>query len=168
MLALVLGGVGIALILQGRDYAAQYIGSTAASFIGLGATLVLLLGPVSGPLSDFVERWQQNRREKLDEIKADELDMRASKEWTTFKTWAEQNPLVVERLLLEVDDAQVDDPDRRAWNWERRKTEGSNDLYDLQKLFDWLKAERDFRALGFDRPLHHSKRPNPDGRPASD
>jgi len=90
-------------------------------------------------------------------------------EWDGFINWVRQHPVTAERLMRIVDDEQ-------SWDHERReaavglsrvaKMEHRNAPTDLQqfytatdlnRLFDWLKAQRDLKEFGLDIDL--SSRP---------
>ena len=90
-------------------------------------------------------------------------------EWDAFINWVRQHPVTVERLMRIVDDEQ-------SWDHERREAAGGlnraakmehrnapmdlQQFYtatDLNRLFDWLKAQRDLKEFGLDIDL--SSRP---------
>ena len=90
-------------------------------------------------------------------------------EWDGFINWVRQHPVTAERLMRIVDDEQ-------SWDHERREAAGGlsrvakmehpnapmdlQQFYtatDLNRLFDWLKAQRDLKEFGLDIDL--SSRP---------
>ena len=90
-------------------------------------------------------------------------------EWDAFINWVRQHPVTAERLMRIVDDEQ-------SWDHERREAAGGlsrvakmvhrnapmdlQQFYtatDLNRLFDWLKAQRDLKEFGLDIDL--SSRP---------
>ena len=81
-------------------------------------------------------------------------------EWDAFINWVRQHPVTAERLMRIVDDEQ-------SWDHERREAAGGlsrvakhriapmdlQQFYtatDLNRLFDWLKAQRDLKEFGLD------------------
>ena len=86
-------------------------------------------------------------------------------EWDGFINWVRQHPVTSERLMRIVDDEQ-------SWDHERREAAGRlsrvakmehrnapmdlQQFYtatDLNRLFDWLKAQRDLKRFGLDIDL---------------
>jgi hypothetical protein len=86
-------------------------------------------------------------------------------EWDAFINWVRQHPVTAERLMRIVDDEQ-------SWDHEWRGAAGGlirvakmehrdapmdlQQFYtatDLDRLFDWLKAQRDLKQFGLDIDL---------------
>jgi hypothetical protein len=97
-------------------------------------------------------------------------------EWTAFANWVKQNPSTAERLMCIVDDERCQrDPewlqsDHRAYHREQREAAGGlvtilerlntnrsvEPFYaslQPQRLFEWLKAQRDLKRFGLDAGL---------------
>ena len=155
------GGVVVAgLVLYFRTDIANYIGETPTSLL-IWTLGILFCG---WPTMDVIVGWLRlrdwERRERDQE--AEDKRRRAEREreeqeqqaeWDAFANWVEQNPVTAERLMRIVDREQINDPEHRAWNAERREAEGPNALTDLPRLFEWLKAHRDLKKFGLDSGL---------------
>ena len=103
---------------------------------------------------------RQSPRVALHEREHEEEQSKA--EWDAFINWVRQHPVTSDRLMRIVDDEQ-------SWDHERREAAGGlsrvakmehrnapmdlQQFYtatDLNRLFDWLKAQRDLKEFGLD------------------
>jgi len=126
---------------------------------------------ICGKMRKFITTMRQLLRQlpraALHEREREEEQNKA--EWDGFINWVRQHPVTAERLMRIVDDEQ-------SWDHERREAAGGlsrvakmvhrnapmdlQQFYtatDLNRLFDWLKAQRDLKEFGLDIDL--SSRP---------
>src|SRR5262252_2833798 len=132
-----------------------------------------------GALLAGAVRWIRIRKaeDKGQQAEWQREEEQSKAEWDAFINWVRQHPVTAERLMRIVDDEQ-------SWDHERREAAGGlsrvakmvhrnapmdlQQFYtatDLNRLFDWLKAQRDLKEFGLDidlssRPYHRSL-PNP-------
>ncbi len=90
--------------------------------------------------------------EKRQQEKWGRQEQQRTAEWEVFETWVKQNPVAAERLMLIIDYEQIKDSEHRAWRSEKRETDGPS-VFDLSRLFNWLKAQRDLKKIGLDPHL---------------
>jgi hypothetical protein len=162
--ALFAGAVLIGLALYFRSNIAGYLGETVAmlvTWIVIGILVLTFSGWVRIRKEEAGDKRQQAER------KRDEEQNKA--EWDAFINWVRQHPVTAERLMRIVDDDA-------QWRAERREAAGGlsrvakmehrnapmdlQQFYtatDLNRLFDWLKAQRDLKEFGLDIDL--SSRP---------
>jgi hypothetical protein len=154
-----LGGVVlIGLAFWFRNEIELYIGKTATSWL-LNIALFLFLLSLPRVLIGWlnIRNWERTER-KLKEEDARERAQWASEErqeqaaYDAFLIWVRQNPRTADRLMSVVEHEQIEDPEYQNWLIERREREGPNQLTDLPRLFDWLKARQDLKKFGIDPP----------------
>jgi hypothetical protein len=115
-------------------------------------------------------RYAEFEREEQRKQVADEA------EWTAFTNWVKQDPSTAERFMSIVDDERCQrDPEwlrseHRAWFREKREAAGGlvailecqkthrpvdpyQAYFQPQRLFEWLKAQRDLKRFGLDAGL---------------
>lgn len=156
LLSAVGGGILIVIAFWFRDAIEFYIGQTATSWL-LNALLVLYmlsLIPVLGGWLD-IRNWERIERRQKEEDERDRATWESEKrqrraEYDAFLNWVLQNPRTADRLLRIAEEEQIEDPEHRSWLIDRREREGPDQLTDLPRLFDWLKARRDLKQFGID------------------
>ena len=163
------GAILIGLALYFRSNIAGYLGETVAMLVTWIVIGILVL-TFSGPILDVIDGWVRIRKEEAqDKRQQAEWQKQSKAEWDGFINWVRQHPVTAERLMRIVDDEQ-------SWDHERREAAGGlsrvakmvhrnapmdlQQFYtatDLNRLFDWLKAQRDLKEFGLDIDL--SSRP---------
>jgi hypothetical protein len=150
------GVVLIGLAFWFRNEIELYIGKTATSWLLNIALLLFLLS-----LPRVLIGWLNIRNWERTERKLKEEDVRERAQWASeerqeqaaydaFLIWVRQNPRTADRLMSVVEHEQIEDPEYQNWLIERREREGPNQLTDLPRLFDWLKARQDLKKFGID------------------
>ena len=167
--ALFAGAILIGLALYFRSNIEGYLGETVTLWV-FWIVIGILVLTFSGPVLDVIDGWVRIRKEEAqDKRQQAEWQKQSKAEWDGFINWVRQHPVTAERLMRIVDDEQ-------SWDHERREAAGGSsrvakmvhrnapmDLQqfytatDLNRLFDWLKAQRDLKEFGLDIDL--SSRP---------
>ena len=162
--ALFSGTILIGLALYFRSNIAGYLGETVATLV-----IWIVIGILVLTFSGWVRIRKEEPEDKRQQAEWQREEEQSKAEWDAFINWVRQHPVTAERLMRIVDDEQ-------SWDHERREAAGGlirvakmehrdapmdlQQFYtatDLNRLFDWLKAQRDLKEFGLDIDL--SSRP---------
>ena len=167
--ALFAGAILIGLALYFRSNIEGHLGETVTLWV-FWIVIGILVLTFSGPILDVIDGWVRIRKEEAqDKRQQAEWQKQSKAEWDGFINCVRQHPVTAERLMRIVDDDA-------QWRAERREAAGGlsrvakmehrnapmdlQQFYtatDLNRLFDWLKAQRDLKEFGLDIDL--SSRP---------
>ena len=153
--ALFSGTILIGLALYFRSNIAAYLGETVATLV-----IWIVIGILVLTFSGWVRIRQEEPEDKRQQAEWRSEEEQSKAEWDAFINWVRQHPVTAERLMRIVDDEQ-------SWDHERREAAGGlsrvakhriapmdlQQFYtatDLNRLFDWLKAQRDLKEFGLD------------------
>ena len=155
--ALFAGTILIGLALYFRSNIAGYLGETVATLV-----IWIVIGILVLTFSGWVRIRKEEPEDKRQQAEWQREEEQSKAEWDAFINCVRQHPVTAERLMRIVDDEQSWDHERReaAGGFSRvAKMEHRNAPMDLQqfytatelnRLFDWLKAQRDLKEFGLD------------------